>query len=513
MVNLLFISSNPKIDAVKTALQPSLRVKIDTVGDFDIGLKDVFEKRPAVVFIQDHIAGVTGESVARHIQMLLGSSAPSFIFMHDGNLKSKPVKGLYEHVIDLSQSPPKIFVDIQSNLASLLGAQWQKIYIPREQGKPAAREAVVVPEEHRAVADQLVDDFIADLDDVANATVCQEPFPDFSLPDSPGEDPFQIMSSTHDQLDEIRASAASELKLSKAAAEASAGLSPDVAAVGSEGLSAAAGNNAATVPFVPEPAAEVKKVSRETTQPNVTVPAPGTPPKAPASPVKPENATVPPISPADFRIKRDNPPATVSGLDINTSTVARNKPGYSGLLKGVIVVLILAITGIIWFKQKSGQLQSEQGKKNSPPAIVAAPAVQQQAPAPKGAEGISSAVAPQTAKDPMPSFIPVAGHDSAFSAAKPGWERYVGADAEFRVFRSGGKLKAVQVLALTGGRISEVRLKSVLRELAGTDSYRIASLEKKHGFQVSRATIHRKADLLIYRKANAIHAFVVSLDS
>jgi hypothetical protein len=55
-------------------------------------------------------------------------------------------------------------------------------------------------------------------------------------------------------------------------------------------------------------------------------------------------------------------------------------------------------------------------------------------------------------------------------------------------------------------------LKTILIELAGTGEYRITSLEQKHGFQVSHATVNRKADLLIYRKESAMHAFVVSLD-
>jgi hypothetical protein len=38
MVNLLFITNNSKIDIIKNALQPLLKVKIDIVGDFDFGL-------------------------------------------------------------------------------------------------------------------------------------------------------------------------------------------------------------------------------------------------------------------------------------------------------------------------------------------------------------------------------------------------------------------------------------------------------------------------------------------
>ncbi|MDD2855515.1 MAG: hypothetical protein PHU01_08295 [Desulfuromonadaceae bacterium] len=104
MLNLLLISDSSKIENIKTILQPGLKVIIDVVADFDQGLKNVFEKRPATVCIQDQIGGVTGESVARHIQMLLDNSAPTFILLHTGSGSAKMVKGLYAHFIDLSKS-------------------------------------------------------------------------------------------------------------------------------------------------------------------------------------------------------------------------------------------------------------------------------------------------------------------------------------------------------------------------------------------------------------------------
>ena len=130
MVNFLFISNHSRIQTVQRSLQDLLKVRIDIVGDFDCGLKEVFEKRPALVFIQEQIAGVTGESVARHIQMLLGAGGPSFVYLHDGNQKAKPVRGLYEHLVDLSQPHKKVMSDIQDSLKQLLGEQWQTIYLP-----------------------------------------------------------------------------------------------------------------------------------------------------------------------------------------------------------------------------------------------------------------------------------------------------------------------------------------------------------------------------------------------
>jgi hypothetical protein len=427
--------------------------------------------------------------------------------MHKGNLKSKPVKGLYEYLIDLSQTPSKIMEEIQSNLKSLLGDQWLKVFIPHEAVKPIVPNVTAVTDENRTVADQLVDDFIADLTVVAHAPDSHEPFPDFSIQDTHDEGPFQIVSSTHDQLDDIVAAAATESKKAEVAAEPLVELLPDKASVGSETASSVPNPNKTSSVRVQEPAAKILNVPQDTAPPS----APTVSPRASISPdAKPGNTAPSPISPADFRIKRDTPPAP---LTLGNDVVSHSKLNLSSISMVVIVVLIFSVTGVIWYKLKPESIQVVQGVKSAPPAIMAAPVVD-----PLAGGGTKSAEAPVAAaqnatKEPMPSFIPVAGHDRSFSSTKPGWERYVGTDAEYRVFRSGGKLKAIQVLSLKGGLISEGRLQSIIKELAGTDAYRITSLEQKYGFQVSRATIHRKADLLIYRKESAIHAFVVSLDS
>src|SRR5450631_801833 len=218
MVNLLFISSNSKIDTIKKALQPVIKVKIDIVGDFDFGLKEVFEKRPAMVFIQDLIAGVTGESVARHIQMLLGSSAPSFIFMHDGNLKAKPIKGLYDYQIDLSPDDTTVLAEIQSTLKLLLGPEWQKFYVLPKIDKSVVKASLAVPGERSAIADQLVDGFNPDLGNFSSLPItAHDSLTAFAVPVAFPEEPFKFVSSPQDQLAEIISENAREQQETEAA--------------------------------------------------------------------------------------------------------------------------------------------------------------------------------------------------------------------------------------------------------------------------------------------------------
>jgi len=515
MVNLLFISSNLKIEAIKTALQPLLKLKIDIVFDFDYGLKDVFEKRPAIVFIQDQIAGVTGESVARHIQMLLGSGAPTFILMHDGNIKTKLIKGLYEYLIDLSQSDTKVLESIQSTLESVLGPQWSKIYVPPSVNSSVVKNAWSVPLEQRDVADKMVDDLVSDLGTVTHSFNTNSSFPEFDIPESAPEEPFLVVSSPHDQLDEIIAASASEQKktgnvtaVESALVSKNVSVTPVKTSAPDKSIPAAISRN------VQPPRAPGGVVSSDT---SATTPAVPPDHGSSASVSIPKNvlelSPVVPTSPAEFTFGRGSASAekvtenVFEGMQANY----RSKQVACRLITITIALLIVSVAGGYWYLVKHKSHLPELLVKPSSPATVSAPVHKAMTSSTSVVQRPQSA-ARKNVNNTETSLIPLSGNDQMFVSQKPGWERYVGTDFEMRMYRSGGKLKAVQVLATKGHVLSESRLKKILIELTGTDVYKITSQEQKHGFDLSHATINRKADLLIYRKKSIVHAFVVSLN-
>jgi len=593
MVKLLFISDNTKIDVIIIALQNLLKVKIDRVSDFDQGLKEVVEKHPGMVFIQDQIAGVTGESVARHIQMYLGSETPSFIFMHDGDLTAKPIKGLYDYLIDLSQDNVKVLADAKSTIKVLLGPKWNKISVPSKAKKTVVKATLALPEEHPAVSEKLVDKFIADLEDKTPAPITAIPPPadlaateehravadklvddlisdlenytpasvtainpptdfaeleehrsladklvddfisnlgnntpapvtainppsEFAAPDESPEEPFSFTSSPQDQLAEI----ISEYEWEKAGTEAVTSAACDAKTEKLFTQSGSASPSAQNKPSAPVPESSNPDLRTETcvskstlsVQVNPAHAAPTVQEKpAPIIPGMPVRSQSPPTSPADFRIERERKKeeeaveASMRAFEANFNSKMATRKRY----QAIAVVLLLCLTGG-WYllKQKPHLLQPV--VKKSTPAIVPAPAAQPLAAVPVQQKSTSAFQRPEAAV--LPSFIPLARQDISYAAQKPGWDRYVGTDSEFRVFRSAGKLKAVQVLATKNHVISESKLKSIVMELTGTGEYRITSLENKSGVQVIRATVNRKADLLIYRKKSAVHALVVSLN-
>jgi flagellar FliL protein len=517
MVNLLFISDNTKISAIKNALQPFLKVKIDVVGDFDYGLKDVFEKRPATVFIQDQIAGVTGESVARHIKMLLGAGAPSFIFMHGGGSKAKPIKGLFEYLIDVSQSEVKIVADIQATLKSLLGPQWEKIYIPPKIDNAATSDAVSVPRSDRVSADQLVDDLLSDMDNSGAASTATT---DFSEPVTLADEPFHVVSSTQDQLAEMHAES------SRASDNIAATTVTVPEAVPTK--PSAPANVKDTTPEAEHAAlSKRKEMAASVASPPLTIqPQPAPKEIEPAVPVTarssaaslstvssilPENTPLQQTSAADFIISAERTAEYVASenllRDFEVDYYARSAE-RKRFVAIAVVLTICAVVGV-WFslEYKQNIITYISRRSAQPPIISPAPpprpvAIQKPASRPEQKDQVSA----------LPSFIPQAGFDSSFSSQKPGWERYVDATLEYRVYRLAGKIKALQVMGIRDHDISDSKLRSILIELAGDGEYRVKSREQKLGYHVSRAILGQKAELLIYRKKSTVRAFVITLD-
>jgi hypothetical protein len=203
-----------------------------------------------------------------------------------------------------------------------------------------------------------------------------------------------------------------------------------------------------------------------------------------------------PISTAEFRDESEKisvaetPVGNQWVFEGEQSLKASNRKWYRTF--ELLFVLCLLLGG--WYLIKQKPQPSQSGAKESIAAKQLDPAMQQSKPT------------------KLPTFIPLEGHDPSFAASNPGWERYGGAEVEFRTFRSDRKLKAVQLLAAKGHSISASMLKAVLIDLTGDGEYRVTSREKKLGFEVQHAEVNLKAELLIYRKKDTIHAVVVSIN-
>jgi flagellar FliL protein len=518
MVNLLFITNSTKIDRIKNTLQPFLKVKIDIVEDFDFGLKDVFEKRPATVFIQDQIAGVTGESVARHIQMLLGSGSPSFIFMHNGTTKAKPIKGLFDHLIDLSQDELKIVADILATLKILLGSHWEKIYVhPEKVVEVAADTALKSDSTNRSSdADQLVDELFADLGNTSDQVA------KLSNPVSIIDAPFDVVSSPQDQLAEMLVESKKNEQHNSSAQST----------IGDDTLSNTVSDDTVNLGLIqsihkPVPANNIVPAVAPVSPPVFSQPRviPSSRIQAVTSPlstlkngneasepvIEPEAPLTQQILPPDFVIVKEWQSGDVAPEDLLREFEGNYYSHVKDWKRYAIVAFVLSgcvFTGI-WYFFKNGAPYTSASNQTTQPAAVSTNRNAGVVPPPLKQETLP---VHKVELSELPSFISQSGLDKSYSLSKPGWERYVDNVSEYRVFRNSGKIKALQVMGLNNHDISETRMKSILIELLGDGEYKVNSHEQKQGYQVSSAIVAKNADLLIYFKKSSIRAFVVSLN-
>lgn len=449
MLNLLFISDNPKAERIERALQPFLKVIIDVVADFDHGMKEVFEKRPTVVCIQDQIGDVTGESVARHIQMLLGNSAPTFILLHNGDGKARAIKGVYEHLIDLSQPNEAVTEHIKKTLKLLLGAQWERIYISPQLTPAAASLSVAAPEGSRENAFGTVET------DRAQAL---------------NDDLTELLLMERDRTERDKISAA---------------------------LPAASGDGGGSVSIdSPKATTTTPPGKKDTKSISAPVTAPQPPPAAGFR-----------INQNTHLDEEQIPEDLLLGFEESY----RSESLF--FRRSVVIALVCAFCsagGWYLVKQKPQLISSLKERLVQPSEPRQAPVA---TPAPTPVQKPVPLTVPHPLKiPPLPSFIPKDGHDSSYAVKNPGWERYVDKRNEFRVFSVSGHIKALQVLAVKEASISDPWLKSVLQEIAGSHEYRITSRSTKAGVRVESGTINNKGEVMIYRKNGAVKAFVVSIE-
>jgi len=464
MINLLFISNSPRAELLRGHFQQMLKIRIDVVEDFDHGLKDVFEKRPVAVCIQDQIAGVTGESVARHIQLLLGNAAPGFILMHEGNAKAKQVPGLFTYLVDLNGPFELICESLQKAMQGLLGDQWEMVYSAPPELETTRPEPAVTP----LLADQLVDEFIKE---GAAVTPPQDgkPLQVTNKVDKPAD----VMVFEHD----LPGGPTAEPHAAKAA-PVSSPVSTDA-----ESLEA---------PVPRDPLMVGKQPPAFLQQPVIE------------RPVRPVQQQVSPVEPTvdDSQAAHDTSVPVEELLQVFEEKYRSRKR----MLRWGIGLLLLLLFGVLlaWMKPwgvlngRKGNVVKQDLPVRPPQAVVVQPQISTARTTPHPIPHVAV-----QKNDVLPSFISQAKVDTAFSKKKPGWSRYRSARRDYRLFHADGRLRAVQVIAVDGSSIPASELKQVLRDLTGKEEYRSGRQEHKEGVWLERATLPGQADLLIYRSTSS----------
>jgi hypothetical protein len=129
----------------------------------------------------------------------------------------------------------------------------------------------------------------------------------------------------------------------------------------------------------------------------------------------------------------------------------------------------------------------------APPPPLTAPA---QAPAAPGS--VATPTAKRGLKE-LPPFLSGTKPDPEYGKTHPGWQRYIGKQAEYKVFQEAGIYRAIQVIALGGKPLSDQLFSRVLLEFGGIDSYQVQSSDKKGSYFQEEGVAKGGVAVTIYR--------------
>ncbi|KAB0671312.1 hypothetical protein F6V30_01635 [Oryzomonas sagensis] len=112
----------------------------------------------------------------------------------------------------------------------------------------------------------------------------------------------------------------------------------------------------------------------------------------------------------------------------------------------------------------------------------------------------------------LPDFIPRYGADKSYGAANPGWERYKGQVTEFKVFREKETIKAIQVIDRGGQGVPESFMRGVLHQVVKKPAFVLEATEKKDGYEIQRGRIADNLKVVYYRdeRGGRLRAFVMT---
>lgn len=200
----------------------------------------------------------------------------------------------------------------------------------------------------------------------------------------------------------------------------------------------------------------------------------------------------------------------------------------------VPVLLILAVPLVSYLAGKmSAPPEEPAAKPASPPAPERAPQTAQTAPKatapvqsptpgatpPPKASPVQPApsapakpqVAPKKGIEKLPEMLEGTKIDAEYGRKNPGWVRYVGLRAEYKLFKENNLYRAIQVIPVAGGVLSDDLFKRVLRQFGTVDSYRVESSAPKDGYVIEQCSAPGNLALTIYRQKDSskIKALVV----
>jgi CheY-like chemotaxis protein len=469
--NLLLITDVARLRKIFGRLTEDKKIRLRVVNNLEKGGEEIAIEKPDVVFVQTHLSGLSPDILLMHLKKQLGRKRSRFVLLASTGQINDTILKPYQGWLDTSAEDSQLLPDLQHLLASLLNK-------PKKEEESASPEPVAAAGFTPQPVSQAE----------SSALIGAPPVPE-AVPPTP---------------------AGSELQLPAVPT------TPEEPSLEEQGITYA-------------PRQRLKVYSEFNSSFDQAVSS------------TPEPETLEQASPAlvhDWHAEN---------IDTAETKPIRSKRGTFLLWLAPVVVAVVAITYLQ--QQKSATAPEPKAVKAAPAAVAksAMPTPSPAAPAagPAKVPAATGAVPPAIPQDQdritdkamlsaiaenrgsksqtpaassgtrptsLPDFIPRYGFDKQFSAANPGWERYKGQVTEFKVFREGHTIKAIQVIDRGGQGVPESFMKNALRQVVKSPTLNIDSSEKKEGYDIQRGRIAENIKVVYYRDQNGgkLRAFVLT---
>lgn len=454
MSDLLLITDIPRLGKIFTGLNDIKGTSLRIASSLEQGAAELAAAKPDIVFVQPHLSGLSAEIILMHLKKQLGRKRSRFVLLASADQAGDDTLRLYQGNIDPSAEDEVLFACIQETIAALLAKPSRKSVAPQ-----GGEEGTTVPA------------------------------PNVAAPQSPPPAPAVVETPP---------------------VPAPVQLAADEPSLEDQGIT-----------YGPRNRLQVYSEFTSSFE-----------------------SAVETIKPAPINEVHPEPHHTWSDDNIETvSTPEKRSTGTAFLLW--LAPVVIAVVVFTYLQQKRVTPNAPDPAKPAPVKEVSAPPAKApqtlappQAPpataAPQAVatadQGLSdkavlSAIAesrpkksPVTSPAPggrptaLPDFIPTYGLDKTYAQANPGWERYKGQVTEFKVFREGGGIKAIQAIDRGGNGVPESFMKAAIRQVSSKSALAMEGSERKEGYEIQRGQTGDGIKVMLYRdeQGGKLRAFVLT---
>jgi hypothetical protein len=464
VTDLLLITDVPRLRKVFSRLADTRDIRLRIANNLEKGAEELVAEKPGIVFVQTQLSGLSAEIILMHLKKQLGRKRTRFVLLSTPAQAGSETVRLYQGHIDTSLDDEVLHNSIKEVIASLMTRVKKK---------------------------------------VAVETVAPESIPPKPLPPQT-ETPMENVPATISSPQQIITDQA---------------IQQEEPSLVDQGLT-----------YAPRPRMSVYSEFNSSFDSAVSV-------------IKPAVAIC--EAEPDQHQEWDN-----DKIETIEPSMARSKRAIFLLWLAPVVIAVVVITILQHNRStpaSSGSSKQMLTPSTTPAGLDKVPTVQQQQPAtsvapvqaqipttPKSTTETESAISDRAvliaiaenrgnkdkAKTPagnsrittLPDFIPRAGVDKTYATANPGWERYKGQVTEFKIFREGASIKAIQVIDRGGNGVPESFMKGVLRQVSKNPEFVTESSEKKEGYEIQRGHVAENLKVMYYRddQGGKLRAFVLT---